>query len=224
MPTYEELGFGRGAAVAQSGSRAMFGQVMGLVAFTFGFATLGAYLGRHSQGGLGIFGMLAVFACVFAIQAAVRRGREQLAIGLLFGMGLLLGLGVAPLLYYYAKTEPGVVWQAAGSTAAFTGILGSYGYATRRDFSSWGRTLFWCLIAFLVATLVLIFTSVPGANIIWCVVGLGLFGFITVFDFNRLSRMNNLQAAPLIAASIFLDIFNVFLFMLQLFGGGNSRR
>jgi FtsH-binding integral membrane protein len=29
--------------------------------------------------------------------------------------------------------------------------------------------------------------------------------------------------APLIACSIFLDIFNIFLFFLQIFGGGGRR-
>jgi FtsH-binding integral membrane protein len=33
-----------------------------------------------------------------------------------------------------------------------------------------------------------------------------------------------MYAAVPIAASIFLDIFNVFLFFLSLFGGGNNRR
>ena len=61
------------------------------------------------------------------------------------------------------------------------------------------------------------FVAIPGANIIYTVVGLVLFGFITIFDFNRLRRSNMASAVP-IAASIFLDIFNIFLFFLELFG------
>jgi modulator of FtsH protease len=45
-----------------------------------------------------------------------------------------------------------------------------------------------------------------------------IFGGFTIFDFNRLRRAGVESAVP-IAASIFLDIFNVFLFMVQLFGG-----
>ena len=48
--------------------------------------------------------------------------------------------------------------------------------------------------------------------------GLAIFGAFTIFDFNRLRRANPAGAVP-IAASIFLDIFNVFLLFLQLFGG-----
>ena len=46
----------------------------------------------------------------------------------------------------YAKAQPAVVWQAAGATAGFVAALGAYGYATRRDLSSWARTLFWALL------------------------------------------------------------------------------
>ena len=42
MPTYEELGFGRGATLTGDRARSVFGQVMGLVALTMGFAALGA--------------------------------------------------------------------------------------------------------------------------------------------------------------------------------------
>jgi hypothetical protein len=43
-----------------------------------------------------------------------------------------------------------------------------------------------------------------------------------IFDFNRLRRTEMANAVP-IAASIFLDIFNVFLLLLlELFGGGRE--
>jgi modulator of FtsH protease len=45
-----------------------------------------------------------------------------------------------------------------------------------------------------------------------------IFGAFTIFDFNRLRR-TTADGAVVIAASIFLDVFNVFLFFLQLFGG-----
>ena len=66
---------------------------------------------------------------------AAARDREQLAVALLFGLGLLLGLALGPLLAVYAKADPAALWQAAGATAAFVGALGADGYATRRDLS-----------------------------------------------------------------------------------------
>jgi FtsH-binding integral membrane protein len=224
MPTYEELGFGRGAVAARDTSRALFGQVMGLVAFTCGFAALGAYVARNWTGGSGIVFFIGAFACVFGLNFAAARGHEQLAVGLLFGMGLLLGMAVSPVLVYYAHSNPGAVWQATAATAGFVGGLGAIGYATRRDLSSMRRALFWALLALIAFGLIATFVAIPHANIIYCVAGLGIFGAFTVFDFNRLRRTRSMQAAAPIAAGIFLDIFNVFLFMLSLFGGGNNRR
>jgi len=40
-----------------------------------------------------------------------------------------------------------------------------------------------------------------------------------MFDFQRLRRSQDMASAPLIAASIFLDALNVFLFFLRIFGG-----
>ena len=51
-----------------------------------------------------------------------------------------------------------------------------------------------------------------------------VFGGFTIFDFNRLARGGQYNSAVPIAASIFLDIFNVFLLLLSLFGGGAQRR
>ena len=116
---------------------------MGLVAVAVAFAALGAYLGRDLSGATGLVLFIGAFACIFALSIAAAKGREQLAIGLLFGLGLLLGFAVAPVVADYAEADPSALWQAAGATAAFVAGCGAYGYATRRDLSSWARTLFW---------------------------------------------------------------------------------
>ena len=219
MSTYDQPAYG--AAVTRDQTRAVFGQVMGLVAVTTGFAALGAYIGRNLSGGAGILFFIAAFACIFGLNFANSRGREQLAVALLFGLGLALGLAVAPVIAVYANADPAALWQAAGATGAFVAGCGAFGYATRRDLSAWYRTLFWALLALIVFGLVTIFISIPQANIIYAVLGLVIFGGFTIIDFNRLRRANNSAAIP-IAAGIFLDIFNVFLFFLQLFGNGRN--
>jgi FtsH-binding integral membrane protein len=220
MPTYDALGYGA-PAITRDRTRAVFGQVMGLVALTVGCTALGAYIGRNLTGGTGIALFIGAFACVFGLNIASARGHEQLAIALLFGLGLLIGMAVGPVLAVYAKAQPSALWQAAGATGAFVGALGAFGYATRRDLSSWARTLFWALLALIVFGIVGIFVAIPHGHIIYAVLGLVVFGAFTIFDFNRLRRTNMASAVP-IAASIFLDIFNVFLFMLRLFGGGRD--
>jgi len=207
-----------GKAIARDQARELLGQVMGYVAVAVGFAALGAYLGRNLSGGAGLLFFIGAFACIFGLNIAAAKGREQLAIGLLFGLGLLLGLAVAPVIADYAKADPSALWQAAGATAAFVAACGAFGYATRRDLSSWARTLFWALLGLIGFGIVAIFVSIPNSHIIYAVAGLGIFGAFTIFDFNRLRRASA-DSAVVIAASIFLDIFNVFLLLLGLFGG-----
>jgi FtsH-binding integral membrane protein len=214
--TFDDPAFGAVPA-ERDRTRALLGQVMGYVAVTVGFTALGAYIGRDLSGGAGLLFFIAGFGCIIGLNVAASRGREQLSIVLLFGLGLALGLAVAPLIADYAEADPAALWQAAGATAAFIAGLGAYGYATRRDLSSWGRTLFWALLALIVFGLVAIFVSIPGANVIYAVAGLVIFGGFTIFDFNRLRRADQ-GGAVVIAASIFLDVFNVFLLFLQLFG------
>ena len=212
-----DLSLARPAVMAGDRARTVFGQVMGLVTLTLGCLALGAYIGRHLSGGLGIVFFLAGFACIFGLNIASSHGQEQLATTLLFGLGLFLGLGLGPVLNAYVKADPSAVWQAAGATGGFVAALGSVGYAIRRDLSSWARTLFWALVALLVFGLVALFVSIPHVNLIWSVAGLVIFGGFTIFDFNRLRRTGIENAVP-IAASIFLDVLNIFLFFLRLFG------
>jgi modulator of FtsH protease len=131
----------------------------------------------------------------------------------------VLGLAVAPVIADYAEADPSALWQAASATAAFVAGCGAYGYATRRDLSAWARTLFWTLLALIAFGILAIFVAIPAGNVIYAVAGIVIFGAFTIFDFNRLRRADA-ESSTLIAASIFLDIFNVFLLFLQLFGGG----
>lgn len=208
---------GYAAPLPQARSQGLFGRVMGLVAVTVGFATLGVYIAR-SWGGHGWFiAWIVAFGCLFGLQAANARGNQQLALVLLFAFGLLMGVSVSATVNYYSATDPTAVRQAFGATALTVGVLGSAGYATRRDLSFLYRGLFWALLALLVAGIVLIFVRIPAIYTAWSVIGLVIFGGYTVVDFNRLRRAGNEEAIPL-AAGIFLDVLNIFLFFLSLFG------
>ena len=202
-------------SVSTIGQAAVFGQVMGLVAVTVGFTALGAYIGRNLTGGAGIVFFILGFVAIVASTPLARRS-ERYGITALFAAGLLLGLGLGPGLARYAQANPAAVWQAAGSTALFVAALGTVGYSIRRDLSPYYRLFFFLLLGLIVFGLVAVFASIPHANIIYAVLGLGIFGGYTVLDFNLLRRAGMQDVVPL-AAGIFLDVLNVFLFFLNLF-------
>jgi transposase len=60
---------------------------MAYVAVAVGFAALGTYLGRDLRGGTGLVLFISAFACILRLNIAAAKGREQLAIGLMFGLG-----------------------------------------------------------------------------------------------------------------------------------------
>ena len=194
----------------------LFGQTMGLVALTAALFALGAYLGRDLSGGWAIVCYIGAFVLLIGMNAAVQRS-EQLAIGLLFGFGVLMGLAVAPTIAYYLDADPQAVWQAGGATALFIAGFGAAGYATRRDLSALARYLFWALLALIVFGIVLVFVQIPNGDLIYAIAGLVIFAGLTLFDFQRLRRTQDIRTAPLLAASIFLDVLNVFLLFLSIF-------
>ncbi len=189
---------------------------MALVALTVGFATLGVWLARGWGGASWFIAWLCALGCLVALNVANARGNQSLALTLLCGFGLLIGASVSVTVNYYAATDPTAVRQAFGATALFVGGLGSAGYAIRRDLSFLYRTLFWLLLALILAGLVLIFVHIPAVYRAWSVLGLAVFALYTVVDFNRLRHAGSDEAIPL-AAGIFLDVLNVFLLFLRLF-------
>jgi len=217
----EDLSYGGfGAAATRDQTRTLFGQTMGYVAVTAGFFALGAYLGRNLHSGWAIGGYVAAFVCLIAMNFTVRRS-GALTSGLLFAVGVLLGVATAPAIAYYASANPQAVWQAGGATALFIAGFGAVGYAARRDLSGIARMSFVALIALIVFGIVMIFVRIPHGSLVYSVLGLVIFAGLTMFDFQRLRRSKDLNSAPLIAASIFLDLLNVFLFFLRIFSRSN---
>ena len=212
----ESLAYPGAGAPGRDQVRTLFARTMGYVAATAGLFALGAYLGRNLSGGAGIVAFIAAFGCLIGMQFAVRRS-QQLTVGLLGAFGLLVGLAMAPVLAAYASMDPQALWQAGGATALFIAGFGAAGYATRRDLSAVARVAFWALLALIVFGIVLIFVHIPGGALIYSVLGLVIFAAFTMVDFQRIRRSQDITAAPLLAASIFLDILNVFLFFLQIF-------
>ena len=212
----ESLAYPGIGAASRDRVHTLFAQTMGYVAATTAVFAAGAYLGRNLAYGAGIIFFIAAFGCLIAMQFAVRKSRS-LTTGLLAAFGLLIGLALAPTLAYYASMNPRALWQAGGATALFIGGFGAAGYATRRDLTAIARACFWALLALIVLGIVLIFVHIPGGELIYSVLGLVIFAGFTMFDFQRVRRSKDITSAPLLAASIFLDILNVFLFFLRIF-------
>jgi FtsH-binding integral membrane protein len=221
---YERGTWDRAIGGARTDARAIFAKVMFLVAVTAGFCAVGAYIGRDLSSGWALICWIGALGLTIGMSFGRRREEAtRLQMTLLFGVGTLLGLAIGPTLESYASVEGGgtLIAQAAGLTALFMAVMGAVGYLTTRDLTNLGRVSFIGLIALLLFGIVAIFVNIPGEDLIWCIGGLVVFAGLTIFDFWRLRRAGEGDVA-LIALSIFLDAFNVFLFILRLLGGSRS--
>ena len=204
---------GTGAG-SQGGS--LFGATMGYVAMTIASFTLGAYLGRSLTPGWG----LVFFALSFALLIGMRftvRAESSSSLGLLLAFGLFLGLATGPTVAYYANIDPATVWEAAGATALFMAALGTAGYATRQDLSGLARVALWALVGLIMFGVVSTFVQIPGSSLTYSILGLAVFAALVLVDFQRLRGAGSTDSASLLAASIFLDALNIFLFFLNIF-------
>jgi modulator of FtsH protease len=199
----------------------LFAQTMGLVALTAAFFALGAYAGRNLGQGAVIVAWIAAFVILLIMNFAARRSPTA-ATAALVVFGVLMGVASAPTLVYYATADPAILWQAGGATALFVAAFGTFGYTTQRDLSAWRRISGIALLVLLLAGIAAIFVRIPHASLIWAILGLVVFAGLTAGDFQRLRRSQDLRSAPLIAASIFLDILNVFFFFLRIFSGSRD--
>jgi FtsH-binding integral membrane protein len=76
---------------------------------------------------------------------------------------------------------------------------------------SWGDNA--RLVALIGVGVLGIVVSIPAGAVVYALAGLVVFAGLVMLDFQRLRASSDLDSAPLLAASIFLDILNVFEFL-----------
>jgi modulator of FtsH protease len=195
----------------------IFGQVMFLVGLAIGFLAVGSLIGRDlAYGTARILGFVAIgmlFAQSFA--APLRTG--PLGIAWLFGLALLLGLSLGPVLSFYASSDPQTVTQAAGGTALITLGMGAYGMATSKDLAKWIRPLSLVMLGLFAISLVLLLFG-SGGNPLLSIAILGISSALLIVDFNYVRRHATEDDVIWLATGIFVSIINIFLSLLNLFG------
>lgn len=204
---------------------AVLGKVLGLLAFAFLFTAGGAVIGRTLGPGGFLLSMVGGFGTLIALQFL--RERSPLNLILLYAFATFEGMALGLILEaYIASGLGGVVFNAAATTAAVTLAAGTYGYTTKRNLSGLGGILLVGLIGVVVASVVGIFVQLPLLYIGISAVAAVLFTGFLVFDLNRVanSRGATEGQAILLAVSVYLDIFNLFLALLRLFGFAGSSR
>jgi FtsH-binding integral membrane protein len=199
--------------------QAVMGKVLSLLGVAFLCTALGALLGVKIGPGaflLSLVGSIGTLIALFLL-----REKAPINLWLLYGFATFEGMALGLILDSYVRAGlGGAVINAAVTTGAVTLAAGFYGASTKRDLSGMGSFLTIGLIAVIVASLVGIFIQLPMLQLGIAVVTALLFTGFIVFDLNRVA---NTQAATdgailLLAVNVYLDIFNLFLALLRIFG------
>jgi modulator of FtsH protease len=219
-----DLSGGTYAGTARAESRvstsALFGQVMFLVGLAIAFLALGSLIGRDMALGTARVLSFVALGMVLAQSFVAPLRTGALGITWLFGFALILGLSLGPVLDYYVQADPTTVTQAAGGTAIITLGMGAYGLATSKDLARWIRPLSFAMLGLLAISLVALLFGSGGSPLLSLAI-LAVSAAFLVVDFNYLRRHATEDDVIWIATGIFVSIVNIFLSLLNLFGGRN---
>ncbi len=196
----------------------------GLVFVSIFFTIAGSALGL-SQPGLLEFSARHPFIMMlitFAPLLMATRVRTQFPanVGFVLLFTLVEGVAISPLLAYYGRNNPDLIWQAGALTLSTFGVLTAYTWLSKRDFSALGSFFvvgLWVLIG--TSLLNMFFQSalaslwIAGATVL-------VFSGMLIFDTWRLKNVFGPDEYVMAAVQIYLDLLNMFLAIVQLLGGG----
>jgi len=164
--------------------------------------------------------IFAPLAAIFAIGFLMDKVGKQGAQMMLHGFAALMGLSFATIFAVYTM---GSIVNAFMGAAVLFGALSGYGYFTKRSLDSLGKWMFVGLIAIIIASIINIFIGSSVGQMVISALAIVIFLGLTAYDTQKireeLSYDTNGVAEVKGALTLYLDFINIFINLLQLFGG-----
>ena len=201
-------------------TRSLLAQVLGITALGLCITALAASLFQDLAPGVGLVAMIVGFILLISINA-VRRN-EALSLLLFYAFTFCEGVGIAPVIGQYVRTlGPTVVVDAALTTGLGMFALAAIVYATGLDLRRFQGIFMIALLGLIVLGVISVFVKfIHPETYAWLT--LVIFSGLVLIDFARLRAGGDGLTPVLMATSIYLDAINIFLALLQIFGGRRS--
>lgn len=196
--------------------RSFYAAIGGVLTWGFMLTALIADRTADWHPGLGMYLLVGLVVPIIGIfmSASTNPAISFLAFNLVVvPFGAILG----PVLAHYNVTQPGIVGQAAGLTAAVTACMAASGLLFPNFYSKIGGALFMALICLVVVGLIGLF--VPGFADLMIIhyLAAGLFALYIGWDMYRASTIPaTLDNAVDVSIALYLDIINLFLRLLRI--------
>lgn len=189
-----------------------------IVSFLVGTnATLLAFFFTGAMKWLVIF---APLVAILAVSFAMDKFSKSALTVFLHGFAALMGLSFATI---FALYNMGSIVSAFMSAAVLFGVMSGYGYFTKKNLDSIGQFMFIGLIAIIIASIINIFIGSTVFQMVISAIAVIVFLGLTAYDTQKIREMvsvdNDGKAEVMGALSLYLDFINLFLSLLQLFGG-----
>jgi len=136
----------------------------------------------------------------------------------------LNGITLAPLLFIYTGASLASTFMITAGTFC---IMAMYGYTTKKDLTSVGSLALMALLGIILASVVNIFIRSSAIEQTVTYLGVAIFVGLIAYDSQRIKKMGEMYAgdsegyaklAIIGALAIYLDLINLFLFLLRIFG------
>ena len=217
---FQPNSYGRSLAAAMP-VQSLLGQVLGITAIGMCISALAVYLFRDSIAvGVSWIALIAGFILLFAINRT--RANPGLSLGLFYAFTFLEGIGITPIVSYYLHVAPDAVYNAALTTGLGMFALGAIVYATGLDLRRFQGILMLALLGLIVVGIISIFWHfISPTTYSW--ITLAIFTGFTLIDFARIRAGGDGLTPVQMATSIYLDLVNIFLALLQIFGNQSRR-
>ena len=138
----------------------------------------------------------------------------------LHGFAALMGLSFSMI---FAVFTMGSIVSAFMGAAILFGVMSGYGYFTKQSLDSMGKFMFVGLIAIVIASIVNIFIGSTVMQMVISALAIILFLGLTAYDTQKIREeisVHTSDAAEVRGAlTLYMDFINLFLNLLQLFGG-----
>ena len=165
--------------------------------------------------------IFAPLAAIFAVSYVLGNNpSKEVAQLCLHGFAALMGLSFATI---FAVFTMGSIVSAFMGAAILFAVMSGYGYFTKRSLDSMGKFMIVGLIAIVIASIVNIFIGSTVMQMVISALAIIIFLGLTAFDTQQIREMVSVDTSPAIevsgALTLYMDFINLFLNLLQLFGG-----
>ena len=165
--------------------------------------------------------IFAPLAAIFGVSYVLGNNpSKQVAQLCLHGFAALMGLSFSMI---FAVFTMGSIVSAFMGAAILFAVMSGYGYFTKRSLDSMGKFMFVGLIAIVIASIVNIFIGSTVMQMVVSALAIIIFLGLTAYDTQRIREMVSVDTNPAVevsgALSLYMDFINLFLNLLQLFGG-----